>query len=361
MASISPTLPKGANFIRYAIARAVSGSDGSFAAEFAAMRWGEESAAARVCKAAVPAGAIKPGEAWGPELAAYANAMREFFEAVKQQTVLDRLPGVRRTSMYVRTLTQGQKLSASFVGQGKPVPMSRLSFAADTLEPLMVAGITAATSEMVKNSSPRGEDIIRKDLTRALAEAVDLALLDPSNAGVIAEAPASITHGINPLTVPGGDMDDVKGCFEAMVARFAGDLTRAVVIGRPELFVRLSGLLNFPNVGARGGEMAGIPAVPSTGLPNADDGSCRLVLVDPTGIALAEDQAQIAVSTSGTIEMLDDALQQDALSSQGANLVSLFQVNAIGFLGKLFVNWKVARPGSVSMIDGIPPAEAPAS
>jgi hypothetical protein len=51
--------------------------------------------------------------------------------------------------------------------------------------------------------------------------------------------------------------------------------------------------------------------------------------MDATGIAGESRTVEIEASDQATIEMLASALQQDATTAAGANLVSMFQTNSV--------------------------------
>jgi hypothetical protein len=151
--------------------------------------------------------------------------------------------------------------------------------------------------------------------------------------------PASITYDISP--VGGGSPSDAAEDLKAIVADFEGDLAAASFVMSPEIAVALSGI-ERPNVGMRGGELLGAPVITSRNSPAG-----LIALIDPTGIAVGEGVAEIRVSTDASIE-LDD--QPDSPETDSTVWVSLFQHNLTGILAERVMNWRVARPGSVSII-----------
>ena len=131
-------------------------------------------------------------------------------------------------------------------------------------------------------------------LLRVTVEALDPAFIDPANAGVPDVSPASITYGLVPVP---WDVPDVPGSLAEQVANFAGDLTAAYLVTTPELGVLLSGA-TYPQLGARGGTMAGLPVLTSRSVPTG-----VVCLVDPSGIAFAEGEAELKTVTQGDVLM----------------------------------------------------------
>lgn len=345
--------PKGTTFARMVIAKAIGQNNNAEAAGFAAARWGEASAPARLLKAAVSAGSTGDPD-FGPLSGEYGSAATEFIALVRQRSIIGRLSGLRRVPLHVPILLQTGGIEGSWVKEGRPIPLSKMVFERTTMDVLKIAAMTVITEELLTTSDPAAEQLIRADLVRALAEGSDGAFIDPANAGVPEEQPASVTHGLTAITSTG----DFKSDLDRLVAGFPGDLSAAFLVGKPELLVQISGA-EFPNVGARGGEIAGIPTLASEGVPNAG-GQYQLALIDPTGIVYTADDAaaDVRVSRQGTIEM-SDTPTNDGVTGAGSNQVSLWQNNCVAVAGLMRENWRVERPGSVRLLAGIAPTVAP--
>lgn len=341
---------KGATFARMAIATAIGKGFVANAAEIANARWGEGSQPARLLKAAVSAGSTDDANWAGPLAGEVRSAAAEFMAAVRQQSIVGRLAGLRRLPPRVPILLQTGKATGAWVKQGEPMPVSRMAFRRSTLETMKVAALCVVTEELLRSAEPGAEDVIRADLVRAVAEASDLAFIDPTNAGAEDVTPASVTHGVDPLAIGAS----LSASITQLVANFTGDLQAAYFVGAPELFASMAGA-DYPNIGARGGEIVGIPALASAQAPRGAGDSYMLTLIDPTGIAYTADDeaAQIKTSTQGSIEM------SDTPDGDGAEMVSLWQLNLVAIAALLHENWRVEREGSVAMITGIAlPTEA---
>lgn len=346
------SLPKGTTFTRLVIAKAVAKGDDLGAAEFAAARWGEGSPTVRLLKAAVPAGSTD-NPAYGALYSEAAAAAADFLGLVRQVSIVGRLAGIRRVPLRTPILSQTAGVSASWVREGKPIPVQSMAFARDSLPALSLAAITVTTDDLLRFADPQAEASIRADLVQAIADASDIAFIDPANEGVEDEQPASVTHGVTAIEASGGGVF-FKSDLERLVAGFTGDLTRAYLVARPEMLVQVSGA-DFPDVGARGGEIAGIPTISSRNVPLDGDGNYQMALIDPTGISWGADDgaAEIATSRQASIQL------NDTPSDGAANVVSLWQVNAVAIRALLRENWRETRPGSVALLTGVAPAEAP--
>jgi hypothetical protein len=328
-------IPKGMTFVRLALAKALSDGDDLNAAGIAEARWGASSAPARILRA-VGAGTYAD---MGGEFSAAAT---EFFALIEQLSVLGRLAGIRRVPLRTRMLTATSGANGYWVEEGRPKPISKMAFTSGSLAPLKIAALSVITQELASSVDPAAEATVRRDMIRAMAEAIDTALLDPANAGSAA-SPASITNGVTPIPASTDPTADLRLLIEG----FSGDLESATFIMTPSVAASLAGA-DRPDIGLRGGQLLGAPAVASRSAP-AD----TIIIVDTSALALGEGPSEIRTSRNATIEMLDAELLQDGVSGTGTDLVSLFQANCIGVLAERIMNWETQRVGAVSMITGV--------
>ncbi len=332
---------RGQTFSRLCIARALGGDHPADVLAYASDKWGRDDPATRILRAS--AGSTIPDASWGAELATYAEAATEFFEAVAAVSITGRLTGLRRVPLNVRTITVAGGATASWVGEGQPKPISSQAFAADTLRPDKLSAIVVLTTELLRLADPVAEETIRRDLVRAVGEALDVAFIDPSNGGAPGITPPSVTNGITPVPATG----DFRADLAALIDAFEGDLETAFLVGNPVLFANLASA-DYPLIGARGGELAGIPAIASKAVPaDASPATHSLALVDPAGIAIGDGLPVIDVATQASILMFDP----DQSPSEAAP-VSLWQSNAAAIRVELATNWRAARP-AVAILTGI--------
>jgi hypothetical protein len=285
------------------------------------------------------------------QLAAGASTRSEFFARVVERSIFGRLPGLRRVSPNTRHFKPGEAASASWVAQSKAIPVSR-----STLEGFALTSKKAGTIAVFSNESlrdPAAENWIEADLVRACVAALDGAALDFSNAGDDA-TPASITAGAPTIASSGDPHSDVAD----LIANFGGDLMTSAFITDPVTAVRLamhrdsSGVSAFPDAGAGGGSIAGLPLLTSRHSPHDSSGG-SLILVDGAAIAASLEDAALVPTREALLE-LDDAPQGagDTPTAASATLIALWQTEATAVKALVFGDWQVVRSGGVAVVTG---------
>lgn len=298
-------------------------------------------------KAAVPAAHTTDTGGWAEDIAEPVG--RAFVGVVDQVSVFGRL-GLTPAPLNTRLVGIGTGATAYWRGQGKPAPVTQMAMNGGAFEPLVVSALGAISKEVIKVGDPQAEGFIRAELLRAMRQALDEALIDPANAGTANVKPASLLNGVTPITATATIENDLK----ALIDDFPGDLESAYFVARPKTFASLHSEKR-PFVGARGGELLGIPAIPSRHVPEPVGGEI-LALIDPTGIVAGDTGIEVDITDQATIEMLDASLQQDGTTGAGAQQVSLWQSDLIGIRIDRRVNWNAVRP-SVSYIQNLNLAE----
>src|SRR5690606_21819607 len=150
----------------------------------------------------------------------------DFVEFLRPQTILGRfgangVPSLRRVPFRVALIGQTGGGTGYWVGEGKAKPLTSFAFNRTTLEPLKVANIAVATMEVLRDSSPSAEMIIRDSLAGALRERLDTDFINPAKTAVTGVSPASITQGISPISATGtGTADDVRTDIRAVFGAF---------------------------------------------------------------------------------------------------------------------------------------------
>lgn len=338
---VSPP-PRGALYLRsiLSMARARNGGE---AVSIAHNFWGPT--VAGLTKGMVDAGGIGSG-GWGAVLATPEAA--EFWAVVEQASIVGKLAGLRTVPLNVRTQLIDSGFTAYWTASGKSVPLSLAAVSGDVLEPLKVSALAVVTREFVQSSSPQTEVRFRADMVRSLAEAIDAAFVDPANAGVAEEQPASVTFDVTPLTSAGDPATDIA----ALVAAFAGDFTGAAFITDPVTAATIAlardsgGGYLFPDCGPKGGSLLNIPLIASRSSPRDSSGG-QLVLLDASGIAYGAEGVRAMASTQASLEMVDDASDPPT-----ASMVSMYATNSVAILSQTNINWKVVRSNAVALVAG---------
>ncbi|WP_339487843.1 phage major capsid protein [Pseudomonas sp. EL_65y_Pfl2_R95] len=337
MSTVATTVPKGRTFIRSLIARSVSAcSSVEGMARFTSARWGNYQGDL-VSKAAVSA--ITQNE-----VGEY--AAQEFFGLVMERSLLRRMSGFRRIPFRTNMLKVVNGAIGYWTAESKPVPVSKQSLVGSTIHPLKVNCIICVTEEAINTAGDITEAGLQTDMERAVVDSLDLALLDATNAGVVDERPASITYGAPSIAASADAAADVTD----LINLFDGDLgaayfvTDSATATNMAMLRNASGALVFPDVGARGGSVIGIPLLISRASP-VDSSGGQLALIDPTGIAYAADPIAVDKAQHATIAMSDDP-------ESDPEQVSLWQTNTVAFKSSLPANWEVQRTGGVAYLSG---------
>ncbi|HZG65696.1 MAG TPA: phage major capsid protein, partial [Herpetosiphonaceae bacterium] len=112
---------------------------------------------------------------------------------------------------------------AQWVGEGKGKPLTRFTVGRNEIAPLKIATIAVQTMELIRDSSPSSDVLLRNSLAKAIAKRADLSFIDPASAGVTGVRPASILNSVTPVTnstATGADAvrEDVQALIGAFVA-----------------------------------------------------------------------------------------------------------------------------------------------
>jgi len=316
---------------------------------------------ATVMKAAVAAGDTTTA-GWAAELVYLNNLASEFIEFLRPQTILGKMPNLTRVPFNVRIAGQNAGSSAFWVGQGQPVPVSKLGTMSVNLGIAKAAGLVAIDDELVRSSSPSAEMMVRNDLGKAIAQFLDVQFLDPDIAAVTNVSPASILNGVTPVAASGTDSaalrTDVQALFDGfLVANL--DPSQAVWIMTPTQALALSLILNplgqrtYPDINVMGGVLFGLPVITSmsaklVGSPTVGN---LIALVNAPEVLMADDgQVTISASQEASIQMLDNPTNESTGGTVATSMVSMFQTSAMAIKAVRYINWTKRRATAAAWI-----------
>ncbi|MFG8091053.1 phage major capsid protein [Pseudomonas aeruginosa] len=330
--------PKGQTYVRSLILRAIAPyADFEGIKESAIARWGSYQGE-QVAKAAI-------APIMQSDIGDYAAV--EFFNLVMERSLLGRLAGLRRIPFNRKMLKITAGSHGYWVAEGKPMPLSKPALVGSSISPLKVCSVIVVTDEAVQTGGAIAEAGLQKDLERAVVDTTDIALLDSNNAGVVDERPASLTYGAPSSAAT----SDAAANIATLVEMFGGDLgasyfvTDSTTATNMALHRNASGDLVFPDVGARGGSILGIPLLISRASPRDSNGG-QLALIDPTGIAYGADGLTFENAEHATLAMSDTPESEQ-------ELISLWQYNLVCYKSVMSANWEVQREGSVALLNGV--------
>ena len=350
----------GIGFARMALAKIAARIDSMSISEVIANRWPSDSTLkAYFTKATVPAG-LTTTALWAGNLVDTTNLTSEFVEFLRPQTIIGRLPSLKKVPFNVRVTGQATGSVAGWVGQGKPKPVTSFTTSADTLLYTKIAAIAVITDELARFSSPSAEALVRDELARAVVERSDVDFVDPAQAASSGVNPASITNGVTALSSAGTSADNIRTDIQNLLEQFIlnnQNVANLAIIMPNTLALAASILRNslgqpeFPELGINGGTLMGIPVVTSQYAANQSGYGNLVIAVDQSAIFLADDgQVTLDASREASIQM-SDAPSNDASTGTGQSLVSMYQTNSIAVRAERYINWLKARSTAVSYID----------
>lgn len=315
-----------------------------------------------VLKAAVAAGSTSnttwAGNLVGDETSVYAD----FIEYLRPMTVIgkfgtDGVPALRSVPFRTPLIGQTSGGTGYWVGEGQAKPLTKFDFSRTTLDPLKVANIAVVTKEVVANSSPAADAIIRDQLVAALRERMDLDFINPGKAAVPGVSPASITNGLSPVGSTGDPEADVQALFAAFIAANLSPASGVFIMSSMTalaLSMRKNplGQREYPELSLTGGSFQGLPVIVTEYVPTDSTGSL-LILANASDIYLGDEGGfAVDMSDQASLEMADNPAH-DSTTPTPAQLVSLWQTNSVGFRAEREINWAKRRAQAVAYVSGV--------
>lgn len=349
--SVKPNAKKGAGFVRMVLALSANQGLRPAAADFAAEKWPDMPEIGLALKAAVVTGTTT-SSTWAGPLVYAENLASEFAETLYPDTIIGRIPGLRRVPFNVRIPRQTSGATVNWVGQSAPKPVSELAFDTITMTFAKIAGIVVVSEELARFSSPSAEQVVETDLRNTITKFMDQQFLDPDKAAVTNVSPAGITAGVTPIAPSGTTAAALRADIGRLYAAFlAANLglgnsvwimsnTLAAYIG---LLATSLGVSEFPTISANGGSLFGIPVITSENMSTG-----QMVLLKADEILLADDGGiTIDVSREASIQM-DSAPTDPPVAATVYR--SLWQMNEVGIRVERYINWAKRRSGVVQFI-----------
>jgi HK97 family phage major capsid protein len=341
---------RGQSFVRTCIALAASGGRVDEAAAYASKRWGHTSSPAFILKSAVSGGSSANLDWSG--LVDGEGAVTEFLEFVRPMSIIGKLEGLRRVPANTPYCATSTGATAYWTSEGKATPVSPLAFARDTMAPLKIACLVVLSRELIENSRPEAESLIRRDLARAITELSDRSFIDPTSSGTPGQMPASVTSGVTPSVSAGVLEDDLAQAVDA----FGGDFESAAWCLHPRLAVQIAlkaaGRGIGADLGPKGGLLLGLPAITSKSCQFDSTGGL-ITLLDAGGVVFLDEGAELKISTDADVAM-DTEPSGDILApaAETTAVVSLFTSDSVGLILTRRTNWALARENAVVCVSG---------
>lgn len=346
---------KGQNFTRMVIAKALANLEGISAAGIAEARWGKSNPLlVRILKANEVAGGNTGASAWGHELVQANNQYTgDFIEFLKSKTVYDKLP-LREIPANVLIKGQDGTATGYWVGEMKPIPASAQDFSDVTLKPLKVGALAVVSNELLRDSSPAAEMLVRDALVDASGQRVDTTFLSTS-AAVAGVSPAGMLQGLSAGVSAGNDgtgvRDDVKALYSGFItAKNANGLyfvMNPALAKAIQLIMNTLGLAEFPDITQEGGKLLGDPVVTGDNVA-ADD----LILLKPSDIyKIGDSGVEVSISREAMIEMSSAPTGEGVTPTAASQaMVSMFQAESTAIKVVRSINFAKRRSTAVAFI-----------
>lgn len=317
-----------------------------------------------VTKAAVAAGTTTQATWAAPLVGEETSAFADFVSFLRPTTILGRfgangIPSLRNVPFRTALIGQTSGGDGYWVGEGNAKPLTKFDFTRTTIEPLKVANIAVATMELIRDSNPSADGLIRDQLAAALRERLDIDFIDPAKAAVAGISPASILNGIAAIPSSGDDADAVRADVRALFNQFIAAnnaptsgvwLMSSVTALALSMMVNPLGQSEFPGITMNGGTFQGLPVITSQYLP-ADSSGGIVALVNAGDIYLADEGGiDLSMSTEASLQMDNEP---DNPSTAATVMVSLWQRNLVGFRAERTINFARRRTSAVSYLTGV--------
>lgn len=346
---------KGQSFTRMAIAQGLAGLFNSTPSAVAAHRWGKTNPLlVEWIRANEVAGGGSGSGEWGAELVTADNRfVGDFVAYLNSRTIFNQLP-LREVPANITIKGADGAATGYWVGESKAIPVTTADFVNVSLTPLKAAALAVVSNELLRDSSPAAEALVRDALVEAAAQRIDTTFLSATaaSAGV---SPAGLFNGVTSLGSNGFDADAVREDFKELVTVFLNAKNGGGLysVTSPTLALALSLMFNtlgnreFPEVSAEGGKFLGYPLV--TGENTIAN---SFAVLKPSDIwKIGDGAVQVSVSRDATIEMSSAPVgASDTPTGQTQNPVNMFQSESTAFKVVRSMNFAKRRTHAAQII-----------
>jgi hypothetical protein len=342
-------------FCNYAALLALARGDAMQAAATFENRHPHSRALEMVRKTAVSPGSTTDS-AWGAPLSPLAPLGEAFVSYLRPLTIIGRMAGFRAMPFNVRAPRATSGSAVGWIGQGRPMLVSNMNFESMTFKTSKIGGIVVLTKELALTGDPDATQLIREDLSAAVAQFSDQSFLDPALAEVDDVSPASITYGAPSVQSIGKTAVAFHIDFKALCALVTTNMTSPYLVMKPTTAIALATLGDssnlLRNISAVGGDVAGIPVIVSANTPSDANspGDELIILVDAAEVFMNEGGIELDASENAVLEM---SSMPDSPPTPSTVLRSMFQENLIALLVKRYIRWQPRRSGAVAVLTGV--------
>jgi HK97 family phage major capsid protein len=134
-----------------------------------------------VMKSAIPA-ATTTDSTWGAPISPMDTYAEAFIKFLRPRTIFGQMSGFRFMPMNTKAPRGIAGATAAWVGQGRPVPVSKGGFDTVTMKKSKLAAMLVVNDELLTSSNPAAAELFREDIADAVSDFQTRAFLDPSAA-----------------------------------------------------------------------------------------------------------------------------------------------------------------------------------
>ena len=283
-----------------------------------------------------PGTSTEPG--WAAALAPLQPLTAAFVEVSRPASLVGKLlPLSNQVPFNVSVPTATSGATVRWVGQAGVKPVGNMQLTSATLPIAKASGLIVVTSELMALTAPASVTVLRREMTRGIAQYLDAQLTDPSVSAVANVSPASITNAAPSIGSVGATSANVLTDIKALIAAFTATNPGAesmVLLMAPSVAATAAVASNSTTLGINGGTIYGVPVL--TGFVGN-----RVIVLDPSALLIADDAAMdVTVARHASVEM-DTA--GTSPPTAGTVMISLWQLGLVGLEITRFVSWKMAR------------------
>lgn len=321
---------------------------------------------ANFLKANVAAGTTLSGN-WAEGLVgSETKIIADFVEYLRPMTILGKfgtggVPALHTIPFRVALVSELGGGEGYWVGEGKAKPLTSFDYSRTNLSPLKVANICVLTDDLVRDSSPSAETLVRNSLVNALRARLDMDFINPDKAAVANVSPAGILNGVAGIPSSGNDADAIRADIGTLFGAFIdanNAPTNGVWIMSARTALRVSLMMNplgqpeFPGINMNGGVLAGLPVITSEFVTPNTSGDF-IALVNASDVYLADDGGfNVDMSREASLEM-SDAPAHNSGTPTAAQMVSMFQTNSVAIRAERTINWSRRRNEGVAWLSNV--------
>lgn len=297
--------------------------------------------AAAILKSAIEAGSTA-NPSWAGALVDHQVANAGFVGSLQSISVFDALmASMRRMPLRTRIAVATSSATGSNPGEGKPVPVSKLTLAAGSIAPELASALLVLTEETVRSGTAAADSLIAAELRKAVSSATNRPFL----AGLMLGSPSYVAAGTTPATIY-ADLAKLAGATSPTGSSKLHIVVDAATAASLAFKTTAEGLLAFPDMTPSGGSIGGVPALVSDDAPQDSNGS-TVVMVDADAIAAGDDGVTLDSSKAAALQM------DDSPADGAANLVSMFQTHALALKANRWFGFEKLRSNGCAYLTGV--------